>query len=928
MLASGRKLGPYEILAPLGAGGMGEVYRARDTKLGRPVALKVLPETLAKDAERIARFRREAQVLASLNHPNIATIYGLEESNGHCALVMELVEGPTLADKIRVAQGSPFSPAALRVEEPQRRKTGVALQIDEALPIARQIAEGLEYAHERGVIHRDLKPANVKVRPDGTVKILDFGLAKALNTSVEAVSDRHSDVGDQRSPLQDSPTISAAATRQGMILGTAAYMSPEQARGKTVDRRCDIWSFGAVLFEMLSGKQAFPGEDVSHTLAAVIMQEPDWSALPDYLPAGLGRLLRRCLVKHPRSRLQAIGDARIVIEEALAGTPDVGAVREPPVHPAPTPTWRRALPWGIAAVLGLALVGTLLWVALRPLTHPTARFVVTLPAGDRLAPVRTQRLALAPDGSRLVYVANHGGGTQLFVRAIDRFEATPIPGTEGAVSPFFSPDGQWVGFFADGKLKKVSLSGGVPLSLCSAAAARGGSWAPDDTIIFALSMTSGLFRVSAAGGVPKPLTVPDRKKGEYAHRWPDILPGGRAVLFTVWTGGSFDNARIGVLSLETSERRILVEGGTYPRYVPSGHLVYAQGGGLLAVPFGLKRLEVTGPPVSILEGVSMNPTFGGAEFSLSDDGSLAYVPGGSRVREGTLLWVDRKGAVLPLPAPPRGYLSPRLSPDGQWLAVAIEGPHLGAWLYDLARGTLTRLTGSTVVPRSIWTPDGKHVTFLATLSDALNLYWMPADGSGAAERLTTSGNFQVPGSWSPDGHVLAFSEVDPTTGWHIWMLRLEGDRKPRPFLQTASNEYGPMFSPDGRWLAYQSDESGRQEIYVRSFPGPGGKWQISTEGGAEPVWAPNGRELFYRNGDKMMTAAVEIKPVFAASTPKLLFEGHYEAGNFFERDYDVSPDGQRFLMIKASEQEQAATQLNLVLNWSDELRRLVPAAKP
>ena len=865
----------------------------------------------------MARFRREAQVLASLNHPNIATIYGLEESNGTYALVMELVEGPTLAEKIGVAQGPPPGPAAFQLEEPQRRKAGVALQIDETLQIAKQIAEGLEYAHERGVIHRDLKPANVKVRPDGTVKILDFGLAKALEDTPAAGS------------INDSPTISAAASRQGMILGTAAYMSPEQVRGKTVDRRCDIWSFGAVLFEMLSGKQAFAGEDVSQTLATVIMKEPDWSVLPDHLPASVGRLLRRSLEKDPRRRLQAIGEARILIEDVIAH-PETAqeAVAQPPATQRPVPLWRRALPWGIAVTLALALVGTFLWVALRPATRPIARFVVTLPPGDRLAVGNTPVVALSPDGSRLVYVASHGGSTQLYLRSIGRFEATLIPGTEGAEGPFFSPDGQSVGFFAGGKLKRVSLSGGAPSTLCSAPLSRGASWAPDDSIILA-SGNLGLYRVSAAGGTPKPLTVPDRKKGESSHRWPEILPGGKEVLFTIWAGNfNWDYNRIGVLSLRTGERRLLLEGGTYARYVPSGHLVYARAGGLLAVPFDLKRLEVTGPPVSIVQGVSISGGLGVAQFSFSGDGSLAYVPGGPSENNRTLLWVDREGTSRPLQAPPRAYATPRLSPDGQRLAVGILGAN-GLWLYDLARGALTRLTETNFFPHPIWTPDGKHMTFTSSESGVLNLYRIPADGSGAAERLTTSENGQWPGSWSPDGQVLAFSGVDLTTGYDIWMLGLQGDRKPRPFLQTPANESGPIFSPDGHWLAYLSDESGRQEIYVRPFPGPGGKTQISTEGGTEPMWARNGRELFYRNGDKMMVMAVETQPVFAASKPKLLFEAHYETSyNVFERDYDVSPDGQRFLMTKASEPESAATQLNVVLNWSDELRRLAPPEKP
>jgi serine/threonine-protein kinase len=792
---------------------------------------------------------------------------------------------------------------------------------EEALPVAKQIAEGLEFAHERGIIHRDLKPANVKVRPDGTVKILDFGLAKALEETPAAAN------------INNSPTISAAATREGVILGTAAYMSPEQARGRVVDRRCDIWSFGALLFEMLSGRQAFAGEDVSHTLAAVIMKEPDWEALPVTALPSVQRLVRRCLNKDPRQRLRDIGDARIVIEEMLAGGTGVPpvAVHGQDAHA----SWRRALPWMLAAISTLILLGLIIGNALRAPrlpTRPSARLVVTLPPADRLAVGSTPAIALSPDGSRLVYVANHAGGsTQLYLRKIDRFEATPIPGTDGAESPFFSPDGQSVGFFAERKLKRVSLSGGAPLTICNAAFDYGASWGPDGTIIFATSFSSGLFRVPAAGGTPKSLTVPDRKKGEIWHHWPEILPGSKAALFTIWTGGTSDKARIGLLSLETGEQRVLMEGGTYARYVPSGHLVYARRAGeVLAVPFDLKRLEVTGPPVSILKGVSMQfPLSGEADFSIAADGSLVYVPGGSRFGEGTLIWVDRQGAVQSLPAPARAYLSPRLSPDGQQVAFSLLGTNPGLWLYDFSRGTLTLLTGLTGWTPPVWTPDGKQVTFSNAVSGAMNLFWMAADGSGPVERLTTSENPQLPGSWSPDGYVLAFSEADPTTGFDIWVVALQRDHKPRPFSQTPTNESSPMFSPDGHWLAYESDESGRGEVYVRPFPGSGGKTQISTEGGTEPVWARNGRELFYLNGDKMMATAVETKAAFAAAKPKLLFEGHPETGTVaFEQGYDVSPDGQRFLMIKASEQESAPAQINVVLNWSDELRRLAPAVRP
>jgi serine/threonine protein kinase/Tol biopolymer transport system component len=880
----GRQFGSYKIFSLLGAGGMGEVYQAHDTKLGRDVAIKVLPAAFVHDSERLSRFQREARMLASLNHPNIATIHGLEQSDGMHYLVMELALGQTLAERISAGP----------------------LAVDETLRICGQITEALEAAHEKGVIHRDLKPANVNVTPEGRLKVLDFGLAKAF-------------AGDGGLDLSHAPTPTTMGTEEGRILGTPAYMSPEQARGKPVDKRTDIWAFGCVLYELLTGQQAFRGETLSDTLAAILERDVDWRRLPQPTPANIQLLLRRCLQKDATRRLRDIGEARIAIEETLSGAVEVGAVHV-------QKNWVRPLPLALAGFAAIAVIVLLigfLMRATRPPARAITRLAVTLPPTDQLA-LGDRGIALSPDGSRLVFVASHGDSDyRLYLRSINRFEATPILGTEGASNPFFSPDGQSVGFSAEGKLKKVSLSGGAPLTLCSASAMRGATWNPDDTIIFAPSTGSGLYRVSAGGGMPKPLTIPDQKKGEVSHRWPEVLPGGKALLFTILAGADM---RIGVLSLETGERRVLVEGGTYPRYFPSGHLVYARAGGLQAVPFDLRRLAVTGPPVSVLEGIVMNPVNGWVQLGSSADGSLAYIPGVSGAGERTLLWVDRDGAAQALPAPPRGYWTPKLSPDGQRLSVGIDDSNPGLWIYELARGTLTRLTTSKLNPYQIWTPDGKRVTLRSALSNRFDLDWMPVDGSGVAERLITGEGLPIPGSWSPDGQVLAYSEQDPTTGWDIWVLKLEGDRKPRPFLQTPSNEDAALFSPDGRWLAYQSDESGRNEIYVSPFPDPGRKWQISTEGGTEPLWAPNGRELFYRNGSKMMSAAVETKPTFAAAKPKLLFKGDYVEGPFgFRPNYDVSPDNQRFLMVKAAEQQQAASQINVVLNWFEELKRRVPA---
>ncbi len=878
-IAAGTHFGSYEIVAPIGAGGMGEVYQAHDTKLGRDVAIKVLPEAFAHDPERLSRFQREAKMLASQNHPNIATIYGLEQSNGTSYLVMELVSGETLQERIRRDRLVP---------------------VEEALAIAKQIAEALEAAHEKGIIHRDLKPANVKVTPDGKVKVLDFGLAKAFAEDTET-SD----------PI-NSPTLSQAATMHGVILGTAAYMSPEQARGKTVDKRTDIWAFGCVLYELLCGHPAFEGEDVTEILAAVVKTEPDWNRLPEATPPAIRALLRRCLRKDKRQRLQDAAGVRIEIDDELANPSAAGAA-------APEKSWQRSIPLSLAAPVAavLVIVASILAWMLKPeppsQSQNPVHVQVGLPTGDRLQTVNLN-VALSADGTALAYVGIHGGVSQLYVRALDAPEAKAIPGTEGAFSPFFSPDGQWIGFFAQGKMKKVPVGGGAPLTVC-VSQPGGASWGTDDTIVF--SDGSRLFRVSAAGGQPKILTTPDLSKGEYSHRYPQILPGGKDVLFTALNGFGWDESRIEVLRLNTGERRVLIRGGHTGRFLPSGHLVYYRAGALLAVPFDLTRLEVKGnAPVTVADGVLQNNGTTGAAYAVSAAGILAYIPAlGARQFEQRLVWVDRQGKIEPLAAPARTYSNAALSPDGQQVAVTITSGTSELWIYDLTRGSLTRLTseqGSSINP--LWTPDGRRVVYRSNKAGTWNLYWRPADGSGAEERLTTADESDTPSSWSPDGKVLAFAKGTR----EIWILPLEGDRKPQPFLRTSSSNMTPQFSPDGHWLAYVSDESGGAQVYVQPYPGPGRKWQISTDGGTQPQWNPNSRELFYRNGDTTMAVDVTTSPTFSAGKPRMLYQGL--AGN-------VSRDAQRFLAMQPVEPGQPPTQINVVLNWFEELKQKVPAGK-
>jgi tRNA A-37 threonylcarbamoyl transferase component Bud32 len=898
-LAAGTKIGPYEINSPLGVGGMGEVYLAQDTRLSRRVAIKILPDKFSCDAQRMARFDREAKVLASLNHPNIAAIYGLEEANGVRALVMELVDGPTLAERIK--QGP--------------------LPLDETLLIAKQIAQALEYAHERSIIHRDLKPSNVKITPNGEAKVLDFGLAKALE----------GDFSGADISISTSPTLSQAATQAGMLLGTAAYMSPEQARGKKVNRRGDIWAFGVVLYEMLAGKPAFLEETTSDTLAAVIRGEPDWSILPGNVPTSIIRLLRRCLTKDQNQRLRDIGEARIAIDGAILGTPE--EIAAPLAATKEAPLWRRALPWVVAAIaIVLAIAcGALYWRGIQPEPHPVMQ--LSLPLAEPLAGVFDANpgspFALAPDGSQIVYVASVAGKPQqLYLRALEQQTATPIPGTENAIQPFFSWDGEWVGFFAQGKMRKVSLHGGPVTPLCDAPVPHGANWASDDTITYAPNFGSGLMRISAAGGTPKILTTPKPKDQEISHRWPQVLPGGKFLLFTIQVGSafSFDDAWIAALSLETGKWHTVIKGGSYARYVSSGHIVYAHAGALMAVPFDLKRMQVAGSPMPVREGVVTTAlTSGGAEYDVTESGLLAYVPGNARPPLRTLVWIDRNGMTRTVAAPPKFYSSPRLSPDGKLLALQVnENGSPDIWVYEFARNTLTRLTfGPGASSSPLWSADGRRIVY-SNRTDSPSFRSKLADGSGAEETLygkKFDDQGAAPLAVSPDGKTLLFS-ASSAGRLAIEALSLDGSEKIQPFLQSSFNIATAKFSPDGRWVTYSSDESGQWEIYVQPFPVLGGKWMVSSGGGQYPRWTWNGREIFYRSGDKVMAVGVETQPAFKAGTPRMWFpgEGYVALGN-----YDIAADGEHLMMLKQEDTATSPKELNVILNWSEELKRRAPA---
>ena len=911
-LGAGDRFGPYEVVELLGAGGMGEVYRARDTRLKRDVAIKVLPDGFAADPERLARFQREAELLASLNHPNIAAIYGLEQADAITALVLELIEGETLAD--RLARGP--------------------MRFNDTMAIARQLVEALDAAHGKGVIHRDLKPANIKITPDDKVKVLDFGLAAvAPNPGAHDVNVTH------------SPTLTLGATRAGVILGTAAYMSPEQATGSAVDKRSDVWAFGVVLWEMLTGRRIFEGETVSHTLAFVITKEPDWNAIPPDTPPSIRRLLRRCLEKDRKRRLPDIASAQMEIDDAGATASSDVAVQIPASPSAPPGTsWQRALPWAVAAIAtaGLAIVVALWapWQTPPPVlpVRVSGELGVNALIGSPGAPAAN--LAISPDGTTLAFVAADAGlsQVQLYMRRLDRLQSTAVPGTNNARDPFFSPDGEWVAFFADGKLKKVSVTGGAAVPLCDAPAGRGGWWAEDGTIVFAPNSVpgTGIFRVSAAGGTPEPVTT---RSPDELHRWPQSLKRGHAILFTAATGaGTFENASIVVQTPGEGTRKIIHRGGYFARYLPSGHLLYMSGGTLFAAAFDLDRLEITGSPVPVLEGIEASTGTGAAQLAVSSSGTAVYQTGSERGLEVPIMWADRSGPTTPLRKMPSDWSNPIFSPDGTRIAfdVVAAGGTPDVWIYEWARDTATKLTfdpGPDTKP--VWTPDGRRIAFSSTRTGTQgNLYWQRADGAGEAQRLTESTNTQLPGSWHPSGKFLAFSENNPKTGPDIFILPVDGDEssgwkigKPAVFLNSPAAELEPMFSPDGRWLAYFSNESGQQQVYVRPFPGSGGGLQqISNDGGTFPSWSRARSELFFREpGTQQIIVApyTATGETFRADKPRVWSPAR-SLPRPRMRSYALHPDGGRVAMAAATDPRTAnrSDKVVFVFNFFDELRRL------
>jgi serine/threonine-protein kinase len=895
-LSIGTQLGSHEITALLGKGGMGEVYRARDLKLKREVAIKILPDEFAGGADRLSRFQREAEVLAALNHPNIGAIYDLAQSGETRFLVLELVEGETLAE--RIARGP--------------------IPVEETLHIAKQICEALEAAHERDIIHRDLKPANIKLTPDGKVKVLDFGLAKVFSKDAREGS------------ASNSPTLSMAATQQGIILGTAAYMSPEQARGRNVDKRGDVFAFGCILYEMLTGKPAFEGSDVSEVLASVIKSEPGWDTLPGATPPVLRVFLRRCLEKDLRRRIHDIGDVRLALEGSFD---EIGQQAILPAASQSRPhRWHLPLAAVIAAAAAVLITVVVFQFAMHLRPGAVIRLTAEAPNGIGLgAGAQDPDIAISPDGRTIAYVAGGQASSQLYVRRLNELQETRLTGINRARNPFFSPDGNWIGFFDGRTLKKVPVNGGSAITICNLTGnPRGASWGTGDVIIFSTNPGTGLMRVPAEGGTPEVLTKPDPGKGEVEHLLPEMLPGGRTVLFTVLhQSGSPENAEIDAIEMQSGKRTVLIRGGSNPHYAAPGHIVYGVKGTLWAVRFDVDKLQVPSAPVKLAENVVMKSS-GAFNFSIAQDGPLVYVPGEAvGAPQFTLVWVDRQGHEEPIPAQSRTYQSVRLSPDGTQVALEIRDQENGIWTWDFGRKNLTRLTFDSGLNRGVaWSPDGLRLAFSRQLEGSEHVYWQSANGTGMPELLAAGPSPDTPTSFSPDGKLL-FETVNDGHP-EIGVIDVKSHKR-EILMKTTFSKFNGEFSPDGRWIAYASNELGNTtEIYVRPFPNvDGGRWQVGR--GRDPVWSRNGKEIFFLTSgttpnafSRLFSVPVQASAAgFSVGNPQPLFEGNYTPGT----SYDVSPDGKRFLMIKLGAQQNAthgSTPIVVVLNWLRELQERAP----
>jgi serine/threonine protein kinase len=907
-LSPGTRLGPYEVIGALGAGGMGEVYRATDTRLKRQVAIKILPEAVSAQSvrttsggDRLARFQREAEVLASLNHPNIAAIYGLEDLADGKALVMELVEGPTLADRIAERQ----------------------MPVDEALSIARQIAAALEAAHEQGIVHRDLKPANIKVRDDGTVKVLDFGLAKLTDARPAG-----------RDDLDQSPTVtSAAATAMGVILGTAAYMSPEQARGRPVDKRTDVWAFGAVLYEMLTRTRAFPGEDLAETIASVVKSTPDWTALPADVPSQVVTLIQRCLEKDRRMRIGDIAVAQFLLSEhatTLAPSPiTTPQAAAQPIAIAASRRWRRAVPWALAAA-GFVTAAVALTLRNQPRTEvasaPPVRFIATLPSDvTLLSSQNTTMPVVSPDGQRVAFVAARNGTNQIWVRSLGALEAQPVAGTEGGSQPFWSISSQTIAFASAGKIKTVEIPGGAVQTVCDAPSIfRGGTWNRDGVILFG-SLTGGIFKVMASGGQPSAATTPDASRGESAHRFPSFLPDGRHFLYL-----AFPSNAIWIGSIDGKEARQLVTADSQAQYASPGYLLFVQHATLLAQPFDANRLALSRDALSIAQDPLVDVN-GAAAFSASNAGTLVVRTGiGSPATQ--LTWADRGGKTAGRIGEPGPYRNPVLSPDGAHIAVEtleLRTRTQGIWVIDSKTGEASKLTFD---PHNniwaVWSPDGSRVAFASDRQPGeAGLYIKPSNGSAAEQLLLKLGaeTLAAPLSWSPDNQFLVFRRFAPFS--NMALLPLGGNPTPRMFEQVSFNQAQGQVSPNGKWLAYHSTESGSNEVYVQSFPSAGAKWQVSKSGGVFPKWSRDGKELFYYAADGQLMvvriageAALEIGPPSALFKAPLLNGPTPSVG--FRAQYDVARDGRFLLNVPVG--DTPSPPITVVLNWQEELKQRVP----